>query len=347
MLFIGYVRPNAYKLKEISLSWNNSRAACIKDGMDLAVISDYDVLREVREHLRSIRYFSTDIWIGLKWSVIHSKFVWVNKQNMSWPDDQDPWASEEPNCHKVICEDENTTHTCVRMSRDSSYRWKWRTHACHLRHYAICQNLSSPTRDVSSASESVTTNCSSTVTSTTIDSPTTSNSVTISLATKIKSTATSSSTSIELTVTETSPEPTKTQTQTQLSTKSATTLLSANSKLISTMESTELPIIVTTINMESSFNASTEYITNGTLFNNCTQKCPCKSVSIKMNNPKENYRIDKRQTSAYIRRHSSAYDGRLSSRIIGYTGAAVICTIVLIVISFDIINLMKRNEANK
>ncbi|VDI16606.1 Hypothetical predicted protein, partial [Mytilus galloprovincialis] len=273
---------------------------------------------------------------------------------LAWPDEQQPWAPDEPNCHREICENEATTHNCVRLSHKSLSEWKWRTHDCNQCHYAICQNLLSATGNVLTTSALLTPNCNSTVNSdnsTTIDSPTTTNSVTTSLTTKINSTATTSPTSIESTVVETSPESTETQSQTQLTTESAKTNLSTSSTLISTMESTELPITVTTefitFNRESSFNASTENMTNGTLLNNCAKKCRCKSLSNEMNAPKENYRIDKRQTSAYIRRHSSAYDSRLSSRIIGYTGAAVICTVVLVVISFDIINMMKRNEANK
>ncbi|CAG2254167.1 unnamed protein product [Mytilus edulis] len=195
--------------------------------------------------------------------------------------------------------------------------------------------------------------------------PTITDSVTTDLSTSFKSTrtnlpnttglsstseasATESPTTPKSTIAKMSQESKQMQSQNQLRTELAITKRSTNTTQTSTIVSTELPIIVTTINMESSFNASTEYITNGTLFNNCTQKCPCKSVSNEVNTPQENYRIDKRQTSAYIRRHSSAYDGRLSSRIIGYTGAAVICTIVLIVISFDIINLMKKmKQTNK
>ncbi|CAG2197192.1 unnamed protein product [Mytilus edulis] len=311
-------------MKTKCMPWNESRTACFNDGMDLAVISDYDVLREVQGYLRSINYYryKPEIWIGLKWSEVCSSFFWVNKQQLAWPDEQQPWALGEPNCHREICENEATTHNCVRLSHKSLSEWKWRTHDCNQCHYAICQNS---TGNVLTTSALLTPNCNSTfnsVNSTTIDSPTTTNSVTTSLTTKINSTATSSPTSIESTVVETSPESTETQSQTQLTTESAKTKLATSSTLISTMESTELPITVTTefitINRESSFNASTENMTNGTLLNNCAKKCRCKSLSNEMNAPKENYRIDKRQTSAYIRRHSSAYDGRLSSRIIGY-----------------------------
>lgn len=39
------------------MSWNESRTACFNDGMDLAVISDYDVLREVQGFLEDKNYY--------------------------------------------------------------------------------------------------------------------------------------------------------------------------------------------------------------------------------------------------------------------------------------------------
>ncbi|CAC5419677.1 unnamed protein product [Mytilus coruscus] len=318
---------------------------CIKDGMNLAVISNNDVMTEVQEYIATVCGFSADIWIGLTWSGVHSKFIWINNKRLSWPVVLPPWFYNEPNCIKLPCDQEGTSHNCVRMS-NGSLGWKWRTHACYQKHFAICQSLSSTTRDLSITSGSATT-----VKSTTIHSPTSTVSVTKDLSSTVKSTTTSSQTTTKSTVAETSPESTKMQSQTQLTTESATTKFSNDTKPTSTIESTKLPLIVTSefikLNVESSFNNSTEYTTNKTFFNNNTQICTCKSLSNEMNSPKENYRIDKRQTSSYIRRHSSAYDGRLSSRIIGYTGAAVICAVVLIVVSFDIINLMERNAATK
>lgn len=52
-LFIGYVRPDKFRLIKLNKSWNESRKLCINHGMDLAVISDNDVMTEVREYIKT------------------------------------------------------------------------------------------------------------------------------------------------------------------------------------------------------------------------------------------------------------------------------------------------------
>ena len=54
------------------------------------------------------------------------------------------------------------------------------------------------------------------------------------------------------------------------------------------------------------------------------------------------YVIDKKKTTSYIRKHQSAYDGRLSSKLIGCTGLAVIVTVALLVVCSDIQHSAQR-----
>ncbi|CAG2197191.1 unnamed protein product [Mytilus edulis] len=142
-----------------------------------------------------------------------------------------------------------------------------------------------------------------------------------------------------------------TTSRTQLATNDTITTRISKTKPTGFIESTEKPLTINTkfitTNKNTSSKSSSEYTTFRTFFNNNTQLCTCKSISIGQNLPTENYRIDKRSTSAYIRRHTSIYDERLSSMIMGYTGAIVICFVVILMISFDITNFFKNNAAPK
>lgn len=52
--------------------------------------------------------------------------------------------------------------------------------------------------------------------------------------------------------------------------------------------------------------------------------------------------VDRKTTSIYRRAHTSAYDERLSAKIMGLTGAIVIALVVLAVISIDAIRIVVK-----
>ncbi|CAC5419679.1 MRC [Mytilus coruscus] len=336
MSFIGYVCASTYKLIPSEVSWQEARDLCMNDNdMDLVVINDNDVMTEVEQYMNTFVVLNFDIWIGLFWNASRQKFIWVNNEKLSWTP---PWYSSnnEPNCMEssnVYCDpDYPSNENCVRIGK-SLLLFEWKTHGCDKTHGVLCQSLPSTTSDVPATTESSTTDLSTTVKSTSTDStPTT----TMSFSTITTGTNMSAKSTQILSTTS----------QTQLATEPAKT------KPTSIIEFTEQPIITIntkfiTSNRETSSETGTEYTTFGTVFNN-TQLlvCTCKSITTGTNSPTENYRIEKRSTSAYIRRHISIHDGRLSSIIIGYTGAVVICVVVFFVVSIDIINILKKQRNN-
>ena len=133
--------------------------------------------------------------------------------------------------------------------------------------------------------------------------------------------------------------------------QSAGTTLSSRTNPTTTTEPTE-PRIITTTKQETSFKPSTAYIPVectmlGTFFINSTQVCSCQLLSNRSNLPEEswNFRIDKRSTNGYIRRHTSAYDGRLSSKIMGYTGIIIIGGVVLFVLLADLTTFLDKQKS--
>ncbi|CAG2254166.1 unnamed protein product [Mytilus edulis] len=244
------------------------------------------------------------------WDISRKKFIWVNNEKLSWTP---PWylSNKEPNCMdspNVHCDPGYASNeNCVRMGKSF---FEWKTHSCDKRHGVLCQSLSSI--DLPATTESSTT-----------DKSTTNNSTS---TTNNSTSTTNNSTSTK------SEEMFTTTSRTQLATNDTITTRISKTKPTGFIESTEKPLTINTkfitTNKNTSSKSSSEYTTFRTFFNNNTQLCTCKSISIGQNLPTENYRIDKRSTSAYIRRHTSIYDERLSSMIMGYTGAIVICFVV-------------------
>ncbi|VDI67823.1 Hypothetical predicted protein [Mytilus galloprovincialis] len=311
-----------------------ARDLCINDyGMDMVVINDNDIMTEVTQYMNTFAVINYDIWIGMYWDVSRKKFIWVNNEKLSWTP---PWylLNKEPNCMdstNVHCDPGYARNeNCVRMGKSL---FKWKTHSCDKRHGVLCQSLSSidlPATTESSITEKSITNGST---------YTTNNSTSTTNATSTTNDSTSPK----------SKEMFTTTPQTQQATNATITTLIFKTKPTSFIESTEQPLTINTkfitTNKNTSSKSSSEYTTFRTFFNNNTQLCTCKSISIGQTSPIENYRIDKRSTSAYIRRHISIYDDRLSSMVMGYTGSVVICFVVFLMISFDMTNFFKNHAA--
>ena len=72
-----------------------------------------------------------------------------------------------------------------------------------------------------------------------------------------------------------------------------------------------------------------------------TSLCDCeiiKNISSSQVNSGSDYLyiIDKKKTTAYIRKRRSAYDGRFSAKCLGYTGSVVIIAVLLLVVCSDV-----------
>ncbi|VDI47441.1 Hypothetical predicted protein [Mytilus galloprovincialis] len=317
--------------------------------MDLAIITDTDMHNEVINLLApEIGGGLTRVWIGLKWQIPPtSHFSWVNNEEMgpftNW-DTGEPNCMEGTNAEPTPCPAQlSYDQNCVRLQHVSTTSWVWKTHGCYRQYAIICQTLSSSTKT------SITTEAQTSIVSSTTGAQTT----TVAGTTDAQTTTVASTP--DTTVMETTSESTKKQLFTSFTysvSESAATTVSSKTNPTTSPEPQVLPMITTT-EQETSFKPNTDYIPVeftmlGIFFVNSTQICSCHLLSnqTNMQGKNWNFKIDKRSTNAYIRQHTSAYDGRLSSRIMGYTGIFFIGGVLLFVLFADLTTFLdkKRSE---
>ncbi|KAK3089137.1 hypothetical protein FSP39_001141 [Pinctada imbricata] len=115
-----------------------------------------------------------------------------------------------------------------------------------------------------------------------------------------------------------------------------TTYLSSNTP---TVEDSSTPSLLTT----------THGIISTTKTSSCNKPCQCvknntiseTELATKLNGIRNNLTLDKANLSSTLRKLNSAEDERTSSRIMGYMGAAVVASVGILLIVFDLTSVAK------
>ncbi|XP_075995176.1 C-type lectin domain family 4 member E-like isoform X3 [Genypterus blacodes] len=126
---------NCYYFSNNSLTWRESRIACLRAGGDLVKIDSRDEQKFLEEKLKTKMMFDEDkFWIGLTDSRKEGTWLWVDGSSLNtWF-----WSGKEPDNH----EGENCAgEDCVRMGeREGTTDQKsWFDKSCESPHKSICE----------------------------------------------------------------------------------------------------------------------------------------------------------------------------------------------------------------
>ncbi|XP_075995173.1 C-type lectin domain family 4 member E-like isoform X1 [Genypterus blacodes] len=128
---------NCYYFSNNSLTWRESRIACLRAGGDLVKIDSRDEQKFLEEKLKTKMMFDEDkFWIGLTDSRKEGTWLWVDGSSLNtW---LRFWSGKEPDNH----EGENCAgEDCVRMGeREGTTDQKsWFDKSCESPHKSICE----------------------------------------------------------------------------------------------------------------------------------------------------------------------------------------------------------------
>ncbi|VDI67821.1 Hypothetical predicted protein [Mytilus galloprovincialis] len=137
--------------------------------------------------------------------------------------------------------------------------------------------------------------------------------------------------------------------------------LTSPCKTTTTTESITLPnsssmlslfnTMTTTESMKSTYISTAASTTNhnfsGVTVATTCPPCNCSitpQISSRNSSSLDVYKVDKYKTGAHIRMHTSAEDNRLSSKVMGYTGLIVICSVFFLVVLIDLTRIQDRRK---
>ncbi|CAG2195924.1 unnamed protein product [Mytilus edulis] len=354
-----YSSCNSYTFVPGLFTFQAGRNECLRRGSDLAIITDIDMHNEVLNLLapkiaEGVIIYKTSIITDAQTTTVSSTTDAQTTTVSSTTDAQTTTVASTTDAQTTtVSSTTDAQTTTVASTTDAQTTTVPSTTDAQTT--TVASTTDAQTTTVAITTDAQTTTVASTTDAQTTTVASTTDAQTTTVAGTTDAQATTVASTPDTTVMETTSESTKKQIFTSFTysvSESATTTVSSKTNPTTSPEPQELPMITTT-KQETSFKPNTDYLPVeftmlGTFFVNSTQICSCHLLSNQTNLPGKNwnFKIDKRSTNAYIRQHTSAYDGRLSSRIMGYTGIFVIGGVFIICTFADLTTFLDKKELN-
>ncbi|XP_046343667.2 uncharacterized protein LOC124124527 [Haliotis rufescens] len=121
-----------YTVPDVETNQADAQALCAASGYHLATIPDAQTMEFLEDFLIDDvgSAYCTDAWIALEYEASSGQFKWPNGEEAEYTD----WSglSSEP-------DQMNAGEVCVRLALLSADVYTWRTTACHMPYFPICE----------------------------------------------------------------------------------------------------------------------------------------------------------------------------------------------------------------